>query len=453
MDPILKYHGRSVGAVRDVALVMVVVLLAVAFAGCADNSSKSDLEVAKHRGSIGTRPQVNETAIEKRIGQRVSPPGDPKLGDWYILNATAGAGGNLSGFRWTIPPSAVIGFQFAGQRGLALEVAPIVTGGADVAQWCLLVFREQKGQAILVGHPNETAGLVNVNLATSVPPLPGFNCFFKEQRILRSPTGGDNSTPLPAPLTPVFLRLQDGNLKDLDNLFFVVAADADRNADFGIAVRVLTQYPPAAVKPSSSLDAFLQEAGSARPKAARTLGHGNGLQVGSLVADYGVTAGGQLLATLEQWAGPITKPVPVADGRPGAAAWNFNVSSAYETPAGWTYTSGSYIGYCATGRWTAAGDVNGHAFMRRSLILQHVLCTYIYPYIVEVLLVGTPAFTFYGGGSGTSKSSFEILVANGILEQLRFKHVALGTPLETLLQLPSGRGDFVASGLAPNLPP
>lgn len=433
-------------------VLVTLVLLSVAVAGCLDNEAKVQSEARK--AGVITRPVESRSLIEQRIDARITTPSEPSLADWTVLSARAGPAGNLTGFRWPIPPGGIIGGQFLGQTGLFLEVAPIVVGGATIQSWCILAFRQDQGKAVLVGDPQEATGLVvgPLELLGIVPQFTGVHCASSEETIIRSPGAPENRTVAPAAVAPFFFRMSDVRMQELQDLFFVVAAVADKDVEFGLGLRVLTQYPSPTVKPAESLDLFLSQVAGYRPRSTTRLGSGTGLLVAQWVASYGLVTA-DILSSTDRRQGPLQFSEPVVDGRPVAGLWNFNVTSSLESPGGWSVFEGHYISYCAQGRYVAAADLNGNGFVSRNLILQHPICGAIYPWVVEVALVGMPMFAAYGGGDGASTASLELLSAGALGETLYYRHVAIGAKLEDVLRMPSISSDYVYSGVLKNVPP
>ncbi len=430
-----------------------VLALSIAFAGCAGENTGKSQEIAK-RGATA-KAVVNLTAIEDRVDQRLVSPNEATAFDWFVLPATTSPEGNLTAFRWTVPAGAVIGLRSATQTGLVLEAVPVIPRNSNVTQWCLFAFRQKEGIAYVAGDPGAPIGLLGTSaLSGVVPALGGITCNFEQERTTRDPTAsGPNITVVPALIAPSFIVYQDVLIQDLDNLFFVVAAKGPLSGEFGMAFRLLQQFPTTQEKASPSFETFVLERGANRPRGLNPTGHGVGLQVNHWRANYGVGAGGAILATYEERAGNIAFATPVVDGRPATAVWNFNVSSSYENAGGWSSSVGSYAGICATGRWAAWANLNGPHAAARNLIMQHSICTYIYPYIAELILFGSPAFRFYGGGADQAEATFEILVHNGAIEAMWFNHVSLGATLEELIGMPSNNARYVASGVTGNFPP
>jgi hypothetical protein len=441
-------------AARSVGLVVVCIILLAGFAGCAGPSKASTQEIAK-RGAT-KKAVVNMTVLEARLGDRLVPPNDATVADWFVLPGTTGPEGNLTAFRWTIPAGSVIGLRTPSQTGLVLEVVPIIPGSGNVTQWCLLAFRQKEGKAFVAGDPETPPSLVaGAGISGgAVPELGGIKCSFEQDRTTRDPlVPTPNNTKVPASDVPSFVIYQDRLIQDLDNLFFVVAAKGPVAGDFGIAFHLLQQFPTFEEKPSASLDQFVMDRGANRPRGLNPISHGQGLQVNHWLAEYGIGAGNALIATYEERAGDLAFSTPMVDGRPATALWNFNVSSTYENAGGWSTASGRYTGICATGRWAAWANLNGPHAAGRNLIMQHAICTYIYPYIAELLVFGSPAFRFYGGGADKASATMEIVVHNGAAESLFFDHVAIGTTLDELLGIPSNSSRFIATGASGNVPP
>lgn len=441
--------------IRAVGILLVCILLTAMIAGCTSQSAGSKQEIAK-RGAMA-KPVVNLTAIESRLDQRLVSPSEATAVDWFVLPATTGPEGNLTAFRWTVPEGSVIGLRTSAQTGLVLEAVPIIPEGSNVTQWCLFAFRQKEGKAYVAGDPDAASGLLagqSIAFAGAVPALGGIMCSYEHERTTRDPLAtGPNVTMVAASDLPSFIVYQDILIHDLDNLFFAVAAKGAAPGEFGIAFRILQQFPTTQEKPSPSLDAFVMERGANRPRGLTPTGQGAGLQISHWRAHYGVGAGGAILATYEERAGDIVFATPVVDGRPATAVWNFNVSSTYEDAGGWSTFAGGYVGICATGRWAAWANLNGPHAAARNLIMQHSICTYVYPYIAELVLFGSPSVRYYGGGADKAAATLEILVHNGGIEQFWFDHVSLGATLEELLGMPSHTGRFVASGLTGNFPP
>jgi hypothetical protein len=447
------------------AVVSVTLLLALSFAGCLDDAPTRQREVAR-RGAIGSRPAENLSAIEERIDQRLTTSPQPTVNDWFVLEGTASPSGNLTGFRWTIPLGGIVGMRFCCDTGVILEVAPIVVNGATIHDWCLGAFRKAEGRAVLMGvYPQVLLG------APSAPPAMDFNhperrwglhCEKSEERLVRDPVAGDNRSLVPANVTPAYVFLVDRHVQELDNLYFVLAAKADKATPFGLAFRVLPQFPSAyfpgsanpADAPASSLDVFLARLGGLPPRAVAVVGRGEGLVMNYWRSDRGLGAGSTaLVGSYEAHAGDLAQPASVVDAHPVGAAWSFNLSSEADAPGGWSFVYADYKSLCGTGRYVGSADLHGTPFMARSLIAQHLICLGLYGAIPGLLLFGQSSYMFVAGGNGPAKANHELLVAGVVQERMEFHHVAFGAPLDTIIGMPAAPGRYMDGGIAGNVPP
>lgn len=432
-------------AVSHTLTAALVLLAALASAGCFGDGEAGPKSVATRAAPRRAAPEYS-TDIERRLEERLTERADGAVFDWYVLAGSTGPAGNLTGFRFTIPLGAVTGMRLFQQTGLILEVAPIVVGNATISSWCLLAFRQAESKAILVG-PTTAFGGPTAGLEAIYDEFMGVSCAAAEEVLVRDVIAGENRTQVPADVSPRFVILSDSVLKDLDNVFFVLAAASDVEAEFGLAFRLIQQYPTFQDQGPRTLDEFLFNVSALRPVAVPAIGVGNGFQASGWDAWYSITQ------SEEHRSGVVQAISPLVEGRPAAAVWNFNASASLESKGGWSYTHGIYSGLCSTGKWSAWAELNGNEFLARSLILQHPICAAIYPWIVELLLVGTAEYLFYGGGEGSSTSSYEVVVASGGQELFQFDHVAVGTRLDELIGLPAASARYAATGLAGNVPP
>ena len=439
-----------------IAHVLSVLLLSAALAGCADNESTRGQEVAKR---TATRQNVaaNLTGIEQRIDQRtVNPSEPPTVSDWFVLAGSAGPTGNLTGFRLVLPVASIIGMRFAGSTGIVMEVAPIVVGTSTIKEWCLTLYREQESHATLAGGGGfESTDLHHPERWWAI------HCATSETRTVRDAVAGDNNSQQAAAVAPFYMIVNDILLAELQNTYVVLAATAETQTEFGVALRFLPQYPSGyfpgttnpSVQPTGSLDAFLADRGATKPRSVPVLGRGDGLALSFWVASHGLTpTRNTTVGTYKAYSG-VEPPAEVVDGHPAAAAWNFNLSLEHPSDGGWSFVYGGYFSYCGTGRYTASATLHGASFLARSVIAQHLICGAIYGGLAQLLLFGTSQYMFSAGGSGASQLNYELLVAGAIHETITLFHVTYGTPLDVLIKLPARDARWMENGLLGNVPP
>lgn len=429
------------------AVLVLAILLLAAVAGCLDGGEKKDVPVVvrKPPGKATTKEFSNP--VDRRINDTPVRNPDATVRDWFVMTSRATPNGTVQGFQWTIPLGGVIGLRFAGQRGVVFEIAPIVVDEANApTTWSLFPFYMAQGNATLVGiqQPfNELLG-GTMNPAVRVEST---------HRQANNEIGGPKVVQQGPNLAPSFYYLSDTRLKEGDSLFFVLGAIAPSETAFGMAFRVVGQFPVPAERPTANLDEFLEDYGGLRPISVKPLGSAYGLHV----------------SFFDRYYSPLLNATPVydrelrtenmkADDRlpavpaPGVTARDVTLASAYESPKGWSYVEGRYEGACATGRWSVTANLHGQTFLARSLIAQHILCG-LYPFIAEYLLLGLPRFTFYREGDGPSGVTMEVQVVNGGIEVFRLAHVAFGGTISQLLGTGSPPYRNVIGGLAGNVPP
>lgn len=307
----------------------------------------------------------------------------------------------------------------------------------------------QDGKAVLLGYQSSSSVIVLGN-----PTLSGVHCA-AEQKIVTRTIGGATTVVRPTPAEPAFFVIDDARIKDGLPLYFVLGVRTANETEFGLAFRPLNHFPSGAERASANLDEFLQSVRGLRPNGVRPTGTGHGLHLAYYSDFYGPTLNGSSVAQVEKetWTEDmkITERLPT-EARPVATVRDTTFRSEFEAKEGWSFVGGEYFGACATGRWNANADLHSNPMAARSLILYHILCG-LYPWVVEYLVFGVPAFTFYAEGKEKATATLDLLVTNGALEATMFVHLAFGTTLTSLLGFESLKFRRASTGLAGNVPP
>jgi hypothetical protein len=434
---------------RTPALLFLTILLLAAFAGCAQKPIEHKSKTAVELGAGRNVKTVNRTEIEKVLNRSIAKTGDEKLGDWFVLAASASPESNLTGFRFNIPDGALAPGGFFGGASLSLEVVPIVVGNpADLAAWTLVPLVVDQGR---VRIPQERY--------YSNDPLTRGYILETPRKVADLALPAPSAKDVPPSIEPRFMVVSDDLLRAPGTLFFVVGAKSKAPTEFGIALRLLDHRPQRQEKPSGSLNDFLDNLGRAVPFGLKATGRGQGMVTALYEAGTGLgVSGGQASQTISH-DDVRTEDVKVEDRTavrnvPTFTARDTLISSVSEAPGGWTYVSVYYSAGCATGKYAGKIEANGKTFAPHSVISQHVLCGALYGAIAESLLFGySVQYQFQAEGPGSSKVSLDLQVVNESVETLHYLHLSFGATMQTLTGHTAAPIQKMNGGLVGNFPP
>lgn len=425
---------------RSVAVLAFVVLLLTAFAGCAEPPSEASGQ-AKPLGSGRAVKAVNRTAIEQRLNRNIATSGQESLGDWFVLSASAGPEGNLTGFRMQLPDGVLVPPSFDRVPRIALEVVPIVVGPPeDIQEWMLLAFVIEAGRARLIDddlYSYEPTFILETprTFADVAAPSP-------------------SQTEVPISLAPRFLQLTDPHLRAPGSLLFVVAARAKAPVEFGVAFRLLDHRPVPAEKPVPDLESFLLDVGRAIPFGIKRVGKAAGFLAATYETETALFNPQVISHEDIRSAGVKVEDRVSVRQVPAVEVRDSTVSAGSETKEGWTHVSGFFLSTCGTGKYQARIEAHGKTFAPRGVIAQHIICGGIYGGLAQGIVFGfTVDYRFAADGPGASQASFEWQVAHALLEQMQYRHITLGATLTSLLGVPAMQVQEAEQGLVGNVPP
>lgn len=403
---------------------LVAAILVVA-AGCAGPQRSPDDVPGQAAIPRNAHPAAGQAEWERAFGLAFQAGRPQNTDDWFVLAIEADGSEPLVASEVFVPVNGVYGLQWQGEIGTVLEVAPLVRGDA-VVEWCLGFFALRAGRLVPVGAREAVDG----SYYTGIPKRIGsVHCEVSVERTYG--TGITRTTNNLAPSSePRFFVLQDASFQEFDKLRVVFGARSEHATPFALALRFVPTYPGGAA-PAATFEDFLVQREGRAPFLLPALAAGTGFNASLIAATFEIRQNGPgfSVGLLDMRTHGLRPETAAPDLRPAGSVWLLNLRVEPPFRKGWSLVQFDYKSLCASGDWSVSAQLHGFSFANSSAIA----CEFL-----GGILLGQPQLLLATGGTGPASSELRLNVANTGTEGFFFQHIAFGTELEELFQLPAG---------------
>lgn len=397
------------GVIRGVILVVLI----GALAGCVGGQPAQTVETeAVLQAPGGAAVQANltfVTNVERTLNATLGAK-EATMQDWFLASMPAGPDRPVAGFSWRVPPGAVVPTDWdSSVTTIALEVAPVYPPGAEslVTQYILSSFVLDSGQAVLT---NQYSRGTWDEVYRTGPLVESFHYPY---------SGKDGG----------YFWLCCDRFKAGDTIYFVLAAEAERPTEMGLAFRAINHDPDTSKEfAPKDFIAFQSNVTGRTPQALERLGTGLGFSFPVYVDVRGLFVYGY-----EGW----TKDVVFRDNlplnpRPMVTGRDFQAEFNLPTARGFGWGVGGYWGGGANGKWDTRLSIHGPEQEVKGTIAPAYLGNAVSSYW------DGSGYITQGEGDGPSTAKFHLTVADtSDTDVIYFVHLDFGATLKELIGHPA----------------